>query len=169
MDDVACVLAQFDQRRRLSAKSKIDLLLNVQDIQDPRVLAFLLRVAADTDELSEVRSHVIKTMRTRPIAADARIPVARAVGTILLCDASFIVRAQCALTLAEFTDVAGVAHMLGTVALDGGEPLDVRYSAFISLERTGPRPECVEAVQKLSADETFGRSARRLLSMWALL
>ena len=159
MDDVACVLAQFDQRRRLSAKSKIDLLLNVQDIQDPRVLAFLLRVAADTDELSEVRSHVIKTMRTRPIAADARIPVARAVGTILLCDASFIVRAQCALTLAEFTDVA----------LDGGEPLDVRYSAFISLERTGPRPECVEAVQKLSADETFGRSARRLLSMWALL
>jgi HEAT repeat protein len=168
MDHVEWALAQFDQRRRLSAISKIDALLNIEEIEDPRVLPFLLHVAADTDELPEVRSHVIRTMRTRDLAADARVPVARVVGTILVGDPSSIVRAQCALALAEFTDSGGVTRMLGTVALDDSEPLDVRYSAFMSLERTGPRPECVEVVQQLSVDETFGRSAPRLLSMWDL-
>jgi HEAT repeat protein len=168
MDHVGRALAQFNQRRKLSATSKIKALLNIQELEDPRVLPFLLYVAADTDELPEVRSHVIRTMRTRDLAADARVSVARVVGTILLGDPSSSVRAQCALTLGEFTDIEGVPRMLGTVALDKTEPLDLRYSAFTSLERAASRPESVQVLQQLSVDETFGRSAQRLLSRWSL-
>jgi hypothetical protein len=131
-------------------------------------MPFLLHVAADTDELPEVRFHVIRAMRTRDLATDARVLVARVVGTILAGDPSSSVRAQCALTLAEFTDVEVVTRMLGIVALDDRESLDLRYSAFMSLERAGPRPECVRVLHQLSVDETFGRSVRRLLSMWGL-
>jgi hypothetical protein len=168
MDHLEWAFAQFEQRRRLSAVSKIDALLTIEEIEDPRVLPFLLRVAAAADELQEVRSHVIRTMRTRNLPADARVAVAQVIGSILVDDPCSVVRAKCALALAEFTDVGGVVRMLGTVALDDTEPLELRYSAFMSLERTGPRPECVEVVQQLSLDETFGRSARRLLSMWDL-
>ena len=71
-----------------------------------------------------------------------------------------------ALALAEFTLCERVPFMLGSLALDVTEPLDLRYSAFTSLERVGPTPESIDILRQLSADETLGRSARSLLSSW---
>ena len=58
--------------------------------------------------------------------------------------------------------------MLGSIALDLREPIDLRYSAFTSLERAGPVDECVEILRQLAVDEALGRSARSLLSTWKL-
>jgi len=55
---------------------------------------------------------------------------------------------------------------LGGLALDPDELIDLRYSAFTSLQRAGPTAECVALVQQLSADETLGGCARSLLSLW---
>jgi hypothetical protein len=43
-------------------------------------------------------------------------------------------RLQAALALAEFTDFEGVPTTLGSLALDAAEPIDLRHSAFTSLE-----------------------------------
>src|SRR5207302_5911644 len=121
-------------------------------------MPFLLHVAINIHELAEVRAHVIKMLRNRPIVTDERASVARAIGSILVDGSSTALRVQSVITLAKFTDVEGVTRMLGTVAQDDSEPLDLRYSAFISLQRGGPRPECVDVVCQLALDETFGRS-----------
>src|SRR6185436_9983731 len=96
-----------------------------------------------------------------------RASTARAIGRILRDGSDARLRSQAALTLAEFTDVEGVTRMLGAVAPNDSEPLDLRYSAFTSLERAGPQPECLDTLRQLSLDETLGRSARRLLSTWS--
>ncbi len=168
MDHVEQALAEFNARRNSSASSKIDALLDIEQLSDARVMPFLLQVAINIRELAEVRTHVIKGLRNRQLASSERASVARAIGSILGDGSSAELRAQSAFTLAEFTDVEGVTRMLGTVAQDDTKPLDLRYSAFISLQRAGPRAECVDIVRQLAVDETFGRSARRLLSTWNL-
>jgi hypothetical protein len=168
MDHVEQALAEFNARTRSSASSKIDALLDIEQLSDACVMPFLLQVAINIHELAEVRAHVIKMLRNRHVATDERAPVARTIGSILVDASSAALRVQSAITLAEFTDVEGVMRMLGTVAQDDSEPLDLRYSAFISLQRAGPRPECVDIVRQLALDETFGRSARRVLSTWNL-
>ena len=77
-------------------------------------------------------------------------------------------RLQSALALAEFTAIEGVLQMLGSVALDVQEAMDLRYSAFTSLERAGPADESVAILRRLVVDDTLGRSARSLLSTWKL-
>jgi hypothetical protein len=164
MDHVEQALAEFNARRNSSASSKIDALLDIEQLSDARVMPFLLQVAINSPELTEVRAHVIKGLCNRHPAIDERASVARAIGSILDDGWSADLRAQSVTTLAEFTDIEGVTRMLGTVAHDGSNPLDLRYSACMSLERAGPRPECVDIVHQLAVDETFGRSVRRLLS-----
>ena len=57
---------------------------------------------------------------------------------------------------------------LGSVALASKELLDLRYSAFTSLERAGLTPESVNLLRQLSADEMLGRSAHSALARWHL-
>jgi hypothetical protein len=166
MDPVDLALAEFQTRRDSSAPSKIDALLEVEHLSDARVVPLLIQVARDSDELPDVRVHVVRVLRNRHPETGERSSVAHAIGHVLSDGSTLALRAQAALAMAEFTDVEGVIRMLGTVALDVTEPLDLRYSAFTSLERAGPQPECIVTLRQLAADETLGRSARRLLSTW---
>ena len=166
MEHVEQALVEFTARRHSSAASKMDVLLRIEGLSEPRVLPFLLQVVVDVQELPEVRAHVIKALRIRHLAPDERAAVGAAIGHILGDRPSAGLRVQAALTLAEFTDVEGVTRMLGAVVLDDTEPLDLRYSAFTSLERAMPRSECVDILRQLSVDATFDRSARRVLSTW---
>jgi signal transduction histidine kinase len=68
----------------------------------------------------------------------------------------------------ELTDVTSVVTALGSLALEPQELLDLRYSAFTSLERAGPTPECIDLLRQLSNDEIPGRSARSALVRWHL-
>src|SRR5438034_232484 len=76
------------------------------------------------------------------LTSNDRTPVAGAMMRVLDDRSSADLRLQAALALAEFTEVDGVAGSLGRLALDADEPIDLRYSAFTSLERTGPTSEC---------------------------
>ena len=77
-------------------------------------------------------------------------------------------RLQAVLDLAEFTTIDGVQATFGGLAPDPGETIDVRYSAFTSLQRAGPTATCVAVLRRLSADGMLGRSARSLLSHWSV-
>jgi hypothetical protein len=50
--------------------------------------------------------------------------------------------------------------------MEPAEPSDVRYAAFISLERAGPTPEAIALVRQLSDDEMLGLSAESILLRW---
>ena len=167
MDEVEQLIEAFRTRARSAAGSKLDVLMDLERLQDPRVVPFLIQVLGDRNQPVDVRIHVVKRLRNGRLATDRRGSIANAIIQVLADGSSPLeLRLQAALALAEFTDVEGVPRMLGNLALDVTEPLDVRYSAFTSLERAGPTPECVAILRQLLADETLGRSARSLLSTW---
>jgi hypothetical protein len=110
--------------------------------------------------------HVLKRLRNGPLTVDERSTVAGVLCELMLRGSSVELRLQAALALGEFTDIRGVLSALGSVALESQELLDLRYSAFTSLERAGSTPECVNLLRQLSNDEMLGRSAQSALARW---
>jgi len=151
-----------------SPAAKLDILMDLERLRDKRVLPFLLQLLGDACEPVEVRVHVLKRLRNRPPTADERSAVAARLGELMSNGSSVDLRLEAALALGEFTDIPGVPTALGRLALEPQELLDLRYSAFTSLERAGPTLECVNLLRELSNDEILGRSALSALARWRL-
>jgi HEAT repeat protein len=168
MDEVERLIGAFKARSAWSVAPQLDALLDLEQLDDPRIEPFLVHVLADRREPTEVRIHVLKRLRNRRLQPAHRPTVAEAMLQVTLDRSSPPLRLQAVLALAEFTDINGVPGTLGGLALDTGDTIDVRYSAFTSLQRAGPTTECATLLRQLSADELLGRSARSVLSSWHL-
>jgi hypothetical protein len=169
MDDLERLMQVYNARRATSSPAaKLDVLMDLAPLCDERVVSFLVRVLGDPGESAEIRLHVLKRLRNGPLTPDGRSTAAGALGALMLHGSRLELRLQAALALGEFTDIDGVLHALGSVALEPEETLDLRYSAFTSLERAGLTPECVDLLRQLSNDEMLGRSAHSALARWHL-
>jgi hypothetical protein len=165
--EVARLIAAFEARDpTASASSKLDLLMDLERLDDPRIVPFLVGVLADESQPTEVRIHLVRRLRNGRLAPEERPLVAPVLGRLLQREQKLELRLQAALALGEFADVGGVVATLGALALASDEPIDLRYSAFTSVQRAGPTPECVALMQSLSQDETFGRAALDVLALW---
>jgi HEAT repeat protein len=168
MDELQRLIDVYLTRGSSSVKSKLDVLIDLERVRDPRVVPFLLRLLADPHESEDVRIHVLKQLRTGTgilVPADRRA-VAKAIGDILLSSSTEELRLQAALALGDFTQVDGVLSTLSEISLAGDESIDLRYAAFTSIERAGPTPEGIAALQQIARDETLGDAARSVLSAW---
>lgn len=128
----------------------------------------LLQTLADSRQRVEVRLCVLKRLRDARLEANHRKIVARAILEIVADRSRSDLRLHAVVALAEFADVAGVPGALGALALDTDEPIDIRYSAFTSLQHARPTTECVALLRQLLADDALGRATRSLLSSWRL-
>jgi hypothetical protein len=168
VDEVDRLIRTFRALAASSVIAKLDILLDLEGLADPRVVPFLVEVLADRRESITVRRHVLRWLRNGSLATAARRRVAPAILRIAADAAYPNMQLEAALALGEFVDLAGVPAALGRLALDGALPIDLRYAAFTSLERAGPTAEGVALMRQLSTDETLGPSARGALSTWRL-
>lgn len=168
MDEVDQLIHTYRVRATSSVPSKLDVLMDIERMRDARIVPFLLHVLTDPLEDRDVRIHVLRRLRSGSFLAGERSSIAQGINQILLESMSQDLRVQAALALGEFTDIQGVMVTLGSVALAQDQALDLRYSAFTSLERAGPTSECVALLRQLTADDTLGRSARSVLTAWHL-
>src|SRR5215472_1518255 len=99
--------------------SKLDLLIDIERIRDPRVLPFLLTALRDHHEAEEVRIYVLKQLRLGNglLSTADRLPAAEAIAQVLVGRSSTDVRVQAALALGVFTQVDGVLSQLSAVCL----------------------------------------------------
>ena len=168
MDELERLVEAYRTQPNAPVSRKLDVLLDFEQLHDLRAVPFLLEVVQDQQEPVEVRMRIIRLLRLVRCDSDERAAIGRELSKVLVNRMSPDLRLAAALTLAEFADVPGVVSALGTVALDNSEALDLRYSAFTSLERVGPTPECAVLLRELAEDETFGLSAHSLLARWHL-
>ena len=167
MDQVEQLIRAYRSSATMSAHvTRLDLLLDLERLHDPRVVPFLLDVLRDPRESAEVRIYLLRRLRNGPLTSEDRPTVAAVMGELMLHGSSIDLRLQAALALGAFADIPGVPSVLGSLALEPTEVLDLRYSAFTSLERAGPTPECVDLLRRLSNDEMLGRSAQSALARW---
>ena len=168
MDELERLVDAYRMRTASSVASKLAVLMDLEQIRDPRVVRFLLKVFEDRNEPQDVRIHVLKQLRNGGgllMLAD-RLPVAMCIGDVLVDRSTVDLRLQAAIALGEFTQIDGVLSRLNSVCLAQDESIDLRYAAFTSLERAGATPECIALLRQMSSDETLGRSARSVLSAW---
>jgi hypothetical protein len=168
MNDVKRLIEAFSAHPTAPVYRKLDLLLDIEQLRNPRSVPFLLKVLRDRNEPLEVRMRVIRMLRLVRCSGDVRDAVGQQLAELLGDHGMADLRVAAALMLAEFTEVPGVSSRLGAVALDPAEPLDLRYSAFTSLQRVGPTPECAALLRQLAQDEALGPSAHSLLVRWQL-
>ena len=161
-------IAAYRARATASVRARLNALLDLTRLRDPRVVPFLLEVLGDRHEAEEVRIYVLKALRNGGglLGPADRPRVAEAIGDLLTDTSTPELRVQAVLALGEFTRIEGVLATLGAMALAHDESLDLRYAAFTSLERAGPTPACIALLRQLSSDETLGGAARSVLSAW---
>jgi len=171
MDELERLVNVYRTRAASSVRSKLDMLMDLERIRDPRVVPLLLRVLMDPDESEEVRIHVVKQLRSGGgllVQAD-RPAVAKAISDVLADMSTEELRLQAALTLGDFAQVDGVLPSLSAVSLARHESVDLRYAAFTSVERAGPTPECIAVLRQIARDETLGGAARSVLLAWHIV
>ena|SRR5438128_1624925 len=168
MDEADRLIDMFRDRAASPVASKLDALIKLERSSEPGVVPFLVHILADQRESEEVRIHVLKRLRNGRLSPEHRSIVAEANLHVLQNDASAAVRLHASMALGEFTDIDGVPAALGRLAFDWNESIDIRYSAFTSLQRTGPTTECIALLRQLSTDQLLGSSAQGVLSSWHL-
>ena len=76
-DEVAWLIAAFNELDvGSSATSKLDILMDLERLDDPRIVPFLVGVLADESEPMEVRIHLIRRLRNGRLTPDERRLVA---------------------------------------------------------------------------------------------
>jgi hypothetical protein len=169
MDEVARLIEEFGSRgKRNHSIWKLDVLMDLGDINDPAVVQFLVTVVMDPQEPSDVRTDALRRLRERSLGPNDRALVAGAGLHAITSASESQLRLHAALILGDFADVEGVLGMLGSLAMDPREPIELRYNAFTSLQRAGPTTACLDILRSLSADELLGQSARALLCTWSV-
>ncbi|HEY1293880.1 MAG TPA: hypothetical protein VGJ60_12415 [Chloroflexota bacterium] len=149
-----------------SVRARLATVREIERVHGPRCVPYLLDVLDDQYEPAPVRIHVLRRLRNGRFLAEFRPAIAAAILPLLLEVRLTDLRLQALLSLADFTDIDTVLLSLGRVALDAGEPIDIRYIAFTSLQRAGPTAECVGFLRQLATDEALGDSAQSVLSLW---
>jgi hypothetical protein len=172
LSEAARLIEAFREKPTPSVLAKRDLLLRLAQLDDPHtgphIVPFLLVVMGDRSEPNEVRIDTLRLLSDGVQLGPYRQAVADAILRLLAKGANLELRLQATLALAELTDVDGVLTTLGGLVLNSAETIDVRYAAFTSLERGGPKPASVALLRRLARDETFGRSAESMLVRWHL-
>ena len=168
MDELQRLIGAYRLRSSATASSKLSVLRRIEHTRDPRVVPFLLEVLSDSGEADEVRIHLMKQLQNGNglVLSTVRSVVAHAISIVLTEEAAEELRLEAALALGEFIQIDGVLSTLGAVALAQDESIDLRYAAFTSLERAGPTSESISLLRVIASDETFGNSARGVLSAW---
>jgi hypothetical protein len=166
MDELERLVDAYRLLASSSVKSKLAVLMDLRQLDDPRVVPFVLKVLSDTREAEEVRIYVLKDLRNGLVRRADRPHVAQAIRGVLLDTSTVELRLQAALALGEFIDVDGALSSLSAVCLAQDESIDLRYAAFTSVEQAGLTPECIALLWQMSSDETLGNSARSVLSAW---
>ncbi|MBV9582570.1 MAG: hypothetical protein JO057_28635 [Chloroflexi bacterium] len=168
MDELERLVHLYRTRQAASARSKLDVLMDLERIRDPRVVAFLLRVLGDRQEREDVRIHVVRQLRNDSgivVPSDRRV-VSRALVEVLTERSLDNLRLQAALALGDFTEMECVLPALAALSLAHDESIDLRYAAFTSIERAGPTPQSTAVLLQIANDDALGSAARSVLSAW---
>ena len=172
MDAVETLIQAFwSHGKRNQSLWKLDVLLDLSRLVDPRVVQFLAAIATDTSEPVDVRLEALSSLREAAQSPSDRREAASAGLAALAAGAAGAddrIRLRAAIALGDFVDADDVLRALGALAAAESEPTELRYNAYTSLQRAGPTTDCIAILRSLADDETFGQSARALMASWGV-
>src|SRR4029079_10801045 len=100
MDPVDQLINSYSSQNTARVFRKLDVLMDIEHLRDPRVVPFLLSVVQDPREPIEVRSRIVRMLRAAQSCDVAAEPVALALCELLVDRTIPDLRVAAALTLA---------------------------------------------------------------------
>jgi len=169
-DDIDQLITEFRQRGSAASLTwKLGIVMDLERVPDDRIVPFLVEVLVDHRQPTQLRTHLLKRIRNGGIRPEENGRVAAALVSLLGETSNANLRTHALLALGALTDVDGVLPVLGSIALDKSAPLDLRYTAFTSLEGAEPTEHSIAILRTLAHDETLGRTARSTLLAWRVV
>jgi hypothetical protein len=168
MDQVEELLQQYEKAKGDKRRQLLTQLVWIPERrEDPRVLPFCLRIAADPNEYDLARIEVFKYLElgsfTDPVS---RRDIGQVIRKVLQLDSDDDMRTYAAGAAWRYLDVSGVEEAAKAVLLNPGEDETVRWNAFAIVGALGPSPEGIELAQSLHTDPIFTKAATDLLMKW---
>ena len=171
MDDVSRLIADFKAEDLPAdeldeASIKVDVILDLADYEDERILPFYLNVLADLGEYDLARIEILKILELRDRDDDQEDQrIGEVIAKVLKEDPDFEVRQYAAMAAANYLDIPVVFESVRHAVEDSEEDLDVRINAMKALAETGS-PEGREILEGVQGNAAVGRYAKGMLERW---
>ncbi len=172
MDEVELLIRQFKEERTESLADiddsrKASIIEKLEGRADERVLKFFLEVLSDENEYDLARIEVLKILELKERGDEARDEeIGQLIKQILLADPDDDVRTYAALAASNYLDVDGMLEAVVKILFDTAEDMNIRWNAFATIKKLGPKPQAIEIMTKAMQEPAFQKSAFRILEDW---
>jgi hypothetical protein len=175
MDESERLIARFrgEDTRKLAKPEKSikpGVIESLEDhAADPRVLDFLLNVAADRKEFDLARIEALNVLEIREAGSDEeRRQIAPVLKDILVGDPDDDVRQYAGMAAAYYMSESDLVEAVVQRAFDQDEDINLRWNAFAAIKQLGPTPQGIELLRAACEDSVFRTSALRILQEWGV-
>lgn len=151
---------------KLSVLDKLEELQDLDALDDPRVLPFLVASVANEKEFDLARMHILNMLAHWDYNEEERRMVGLVVLRLLEEDPDWNVRNYAAMAMLPFISMPGALNLVSRIVLDPNERRALRSNALAVIQRHGPTEETIAVARRLVHDPTYSKSAIRLLNTW---
>lgn len=159
MDDVETALMAFGSGKT----DKCNVVEDLADSLDERVIVFFLERLLDNTEDDLVRIRILKALDFRNDSPQNRVRFGEATMQVLRSDDDELVRQFAAISMRRFVACDGALELLERIIRDEADDVDVRHNALSAIEANASSPNCRETLGRLLQIPVFGKSAERTL------
>jgi HEAT repeat protein len=174
MDKVSKLINSFreentNQLENVDSSLKTNIIAQLEDIEDERILPFFLDVLLDQQEYDLAKIEVLEVLKLKDCQNQAEYQkIGKIIRQVLTNDFDNNVRIYAAMAISNYIETEGVIDDLSNIILNENEDIDLRWNALTALEETPKKEIYVTILKKLVNIPEFRKFALRKLKEYEI-
>jgi hypothetical protein len=172
MDNVSRLINLFKSEDTFSlanidSSGKPEIITELEDIDDERILPFFLEVLLNELEYDLARIETLQVLRLRNCSDQEEYDqIGQAIKQVLVNSTDQDIRNYAAMAIASYIETEGAFDVIEGILLDEKEDINLRYNAFGVIEDMRLSDRSIEVLKKLTQDPELNKPSLRLLNEW---
>jgi hypothetical protein len=172
MDNVSRLINLFKSEDTFSlanidSSGKPEIVTELEDIDDERILPFFLEVLLNELEYDLARIETLQVLRLRNCSDQEEYDqIGQAIKQVLVNSTDQDIRNYAAMAIASYIETEGAFDVIEGILLDEKEDINLRYNAFGVIEEIGLQDRSMEILKKLIQNPEFNQPSLRLINEW---
>jgi hypothetical protein len=175
MDNVSRLINLFKSEdtsslANIASSRKPQIIIELEDIDDERILPFFLEVLLNEREYDLARIETLQVLEVRnlsyPRVQEEYDQVGQAIKQVLVNSTDQDIRNYAAMAIASYIETEGAFDVIEGILLDEKEDINLRYNAFGVIEEIGLQDRSMEILKKLIQNPEFNQPSLRLINEW---
>jgi len=172
MDNVSRLINLFKSEDTFSlanidSSGKPEIITELEDIDDERILPFFLEVLLNEQEYDLARIETLQVLKLRNCSHQEEYDqIGQAIKQVLVNSTDQDIRNYAAMAIASYIETEGAFDVIEGILLDEKEDINLRYNAFGVIEEIGLQDRSMEILKKLIQNPEFNQPSLRLINEW---